>query len=318
MAGPSPIEWTDATWNPIGGCSIKSPGCINCYAQKLAGTRLAKLPLYAGTTTTVKGKPVFNGTLTAAPDDHPVWTWPLRWRGSPAAKAEARRSRIFVGDMSDLFHEDRALRDIIRTVAVALLCQHDLQFLTKRPDRMRALMLNAEFMNTVDGAMDDIAPAHWHDREIDARGGWPNPRLWLGFSAERQVEFDERWAFARDLAEAGWTVFVSIEPLLGPVALPPDFLALGRRVQVIVGGESGRDARPMNPQWARDIRDQCIATGVAYFHKQNGEFVSVSEVEGPGFHYTFLDHRTVRRVGKKAAGRILDGRTWNEFPEARP
>ena len=85
---------------------------------------------------------------------------------------------------------------------------------------------------------------------------------------------------------------------------------------VIVGGESGPKARPMNPQWARDIRDQCIAAGVPCFFKQWGEYASVSEVEGPGAHYKFPDGRTVRRVGKKRAGRELDGREWNEFPKS--
>ena len=83
---------------------------------------------------------------------------------------------------------------------------------------------------------------------------------------------------------------------------------------VIAGGESGPGARPANPQWFRNIRDQCAAAGVAYFHKQNGEWVSVSEVEGPGEHFTFPDGRTVRRVGKKAAGATLDGREHREFP----
>lgn len=86
MADKSKIEWTDATWNPIGGCSIASPGCNNCYAQQLAGTRLKTHPLYAGTTTLQKGRPLFNGHLTAAPFESPVWQWPLRWRGAASPR----------------------------------------------------------------------------------------------------------------------------------------------------------------------------------------------------------------------------------------
>lgn len=341
MADGTKIEWTDATWNPIGGCSIKSPGCINCYAQSLAGTRLARHSLYAGTTDIVKGKSVFNGHLTAAPDGAKVWTWPLHWRGSRFAEFEGRLSRIFLGDMSDLFHENRPLHDIIRSIAVALLCQHVVQILTKRADRLRAMMLDSEFVSAIEGAMDDIAPAHWHDREIDDRGGWPNPRLWLGFSAERQQEFDERWAFVRDLASAGWIIFVSVEPMLGAVVLPQDLLTLGRRVQVIVGGESGRDARPMHPDWARSIREQCSAAGVPFLFKQWGSWTSivdrdrddpdrradyavvnrvpgyriVSLTGGSGFHGERV--HLMRHVGKKAAGRLLDGRTWDQFPKVR-
>lgn len=133
------IEWTDATWNPIGGCSIASPGCTNCYAQRLAGTRLQHLPLYAGTTTDSKAGPVFNGHMTVADDDAAVWTWPLRWRGSKTPRRGAgARSMIFVGDMSDLFHRNRPRHVIDRVFAVmAMAGRHDFQVLTKRPDVIR-------------------------------------------------------------------------------------------------------------------------------------------------------------------------------------
>lgn len=142
------IEWTDASWNPIGGCSIRSPGCNPCYAQKLAGTRLRHHPLYAGTTTVVKGKPVFNGRLTAAPDDHPVWTWPLRWRGAKNPKlGPGKPSLIFVGDMSDLFHEDRPEAQIDRAVGAIVYSRHIGQLLTKRPERMLAYFTDTAATN---------------------------------------------------------------------------------------------------------------------------------------------------------------------------
>ena len=244
MGHPTDIEWTDATWNPIGGCSIKSPGCINCYAQLLAGTRLTKHPLYAGVTDTVKGKPVFNGKMTIAADDHDVWRWPLKWRGAKYPRmGTGMPSLIFVGDMADLFHEDRPPADIVRVTDICAQSKHISQLLTKRPDVMA-----------------------YHFQHVERIA--PMPNVWLGFSAERQQEFDERWPEMRPLAEVGWTIFVSVEPMLERVRLPKDFLALQSRAQIIVGGESGADRRETHPDWMRYIRDECIEAGVPYFTKQ--------------------------------------------------
>jgi protein gp37 len=149
-------------------------------------------------------------------------------------------SLIFVGDMADLFHEDRPVVDIERVTTVCAKSKHISQLLTKRPDVMA-----------------------YHFRRIV-----PLPNVWLGFSAERQQEFDERWPHMRPLAAAGWTIFVSIEPMIGAVVLPADFLAFGDRAQIIVGGESGPDRRETNPDWMRAVRDQCLAAGVPYFTKQ--------------------------------------------------
>lgn len=299
MGANSNIEWTDATWNPIGGCSIASPGCTNCYAQRMAGTRLANHPLYKATTTPSKAGPVFNGRLTAAPDDHPVWTWPMRWRGSPKAKAEGRRSRIFVGDMSDLFHEDRPDAVIDRVFAVMALCpQFDFQVLTKRAARMR------DYVGTRAGDYEVVLPDHAvamtgspcaaHVEDVP----WPLPNVWLGVSAERQKEADDR--IPDLLATPAAVRFVSAEPLIGPI----DFTRIGthggwydslkgwRNVRetpapegvvdwIIAGGESGKDARPAHPDWFRSIRDQCQAAGVAFFFKQWGEWVPGENASGP-------------------------------------
>jgi protein gp37 len=178
--------------------------------------------------------------------------------------------------------------------------------------------------------------------------GWPLPNVWLGVSAERQQEADERIPLLLQTPAA--VRFISAEPLLGPIDLnrihegfdTPEGARVemwesslnGKRFDlwagddedpmqpghpkldwVIAGGESGPHARPANPQWYRELRDQCAGAGVPYFHKQNGEWVSVSEVEGPGRHFSFPDGRTVRRVGKKAAGRLLDGIEHNGFPK---
>lgn len=331
----SKIEWTDATWNPIGGCSIKSPGCAPCYAQRLAGTRLKNHPLYKGTTTVVKGKPVFNGKLTIAAEGHSTWTWPLSWRGASAPRlGPGMPSLIFVGDMSDLFHEDRPDADIDRVIKVMGACDdkgrtHIFQLLTKRPDRMFAYLTTRGHVA-------------WNMRRL-ATEAWPARNAWLGMSAERQKEFDERWPHLRALAQFGWTTFVSYEPALGPLVLPDDFLALGARAQVIAGGMSGED-HPAHQRWFRSLRDQCEPAGVAFFFKQWGEWLPGTqyeqehrdrdpELEQSRFRCMDWDgdrpfdtdgHWTDEtsedacwRVGKKYAGRRLDGVTHDGFPEVR-
>jgi protein gp37 len=150
--------------------------------------------------------------------------------------------------MSDLFHEDRPT-EIIRRVCVTVAASaHIGLLLTKRTRRL------AEYFAT---------------RHLRTLRHW-QPKLWLGFNAERQREFRERWQDMRPLADAGWFVFVSIAPMIGPVTLPPDFLALGKRTWVIVAGEQGphKLCRDMESDWARALRDHCRASGIPFFMKQ--------------------------------------------------
>jgi protein gp37 len=150
--------------------------------------------------------------------------------------------------MGDLFYEVRQTQIIARVCATIALSEHIGLLVTKRTRRA------AEYFTSLE------------PRTVRC---W-QPRLWLGFSAERQYEFDERWADMRPLADAGWLVFVSIAPMLGPVKLPPDFLARSDRRWVIVAGEQGahKDCRDMESAWARVLRDQCHASGIAFFMKQ--------------------------------------------------
>jgi len=332
MGATTTIEWTDATWNPVGGCSVKSPGCKPCYAMQLAGTRLATHPLYAGTTTLQGGRPVFNGTLTAAADDAETWSWPVRWRGSKTPKlGPGKPSLIFVGDMSDLTHENRPRVVIDRAIAGIVYSRHIGQLLTKRPDVLAGHLLELErrgcwfdFVHPLLGKP-NFAPETTFDKAV-------LPRLWCGASAERQPEFDQRWPHLRRLAERGFTVFISYEPALGPLHLPDDFLALGKRAQVIAGGVSGRWPWAPHPDWFRHVRDQCTAAGVAFFFKQWGEWAPTNGSEEDDVA-VFADGGTrsaswlwradenerrgveaMRRVGKAAAGALLDGREWREFP----
>lgn len=238
----SSIEWTEATWNPITGCTQISPGCAHCYALTFA-ERFRGVP----------GHPYENGfDLQLRPDR---MEQPLRWK---------KPRTIFVNSMSDLFHEE-VPEDYIQQVFAVMesASHHRFQVLTKRSERLAQL-----------------APSL----------PWPS-NVWMGVSVENQ-------RFARridDLRVAPATVrFLSCEPLLGELDLD-----LAEIHWVIAGGESGPGARPMDPEWVRAVRDQCVNAEVPFFFKQWGAH---DEMGG--------------RVGKKRAGRTLDGETWSHMPEA--
>lgn len=237
MASSSAIEWTDATWNPVTGCTQVSPGCDHCYALTFA-ERWRGIP----------------GHHYEQGFDLRLWEerleLPLRWR---------RPRRIFVNSMSDLFHAgipEDFIRAIFSTMEKA--DWHQYQVLTKRPQRMAKLSPTLP---------------------------WPK-HIWAGVSVESN-EFAWRADFLRRVPAA--LRFISAEPLLGPV----DQLDLKGIDWVITGGESGPGFRPCDPDWVREVRDRCVSEEVAYFHKQWGG------------------------RNPKAGGRVLDGRTWDEFPDSQ-
>ena len=299
----SRIEWTEQTWNPIVGCSVVSPGCTNCYAMKMANRLAANpaTPHYAGTVKPSRGGPVWTGKVALASED--VLTAPLRRR---------KPTTYFVNSMGDLFHENVPDDWIDRVWSVMVRSpQHRFQVLTKRPARMR------DYVQGLDRAA------------REAGNQFPPANVWLGVSAEDQARADQR---IPDLLETHAAVrFVSAEPLLGPV----DFGgALAKIDWVIVGGESGPDARPMHPQWARDIRDQCQAAGTGFFFKQWGNWLHQSQsvartygviaadeefdwedADNRGLIHIWHDEGASIRLRKTDAGRLLDGREWNEVPE---
>ena len=238
--------WWDGSWNVLGGCSPVSAGCRRCYAARWAGSVLhVRTPLYEGTTASVRGRAAFNGSLRVLPAGDPLWSWPLTWPGAKQPLLGAGQpSLIFVGVMTDLFHENWPRTIVDRVVGTVALSPHIGELLTKRPERMLAYFS--------EGLQQQRRKEH----------------LWLGFSAENQECFDERWPFMHPLAVSGFVVFVSIAPMLGPVVLPADFLEFGRRIWVIVSGEEDWRARWMDPQWARALRDQCAEAGVPFFMLQ--------------------------------------------------
>lgn len=280
MGDKTGIEWTDATWNPIRGCSRVSEGCRNCYAERVAARFSGPGQPYEGLAVMKNGDPRWTGIVRLIEDRLPD---PLKWKKS---------RRIFVNSMSDLFHEnvqDSWIRLIVRIMQDA--SQHIFQILTKRPERM----------------------AKWSCFGHDSL-----KHVWLGVSVEDQATADERIPLLLETPAA--VRWVSAEPLLGPVDfqrfqehLPPA-VHLGWLDDIdwlVCGGESGPGARPMHPDWARSARDQCVAAGVPFFFKQWGEFCPQSQ-SPPGMLRRSDDE--FDRVGKKAAGRLLDGREWKEYP----
>ena len=308
MAEHSTIEWTDATWNVITGCSIESPGCTNCYAMKLAGTRLRNHPSRAGLT-----KPSAAG---------PVWTGEVRfndeWLHQPTSWRRPRD--IFVCAHGDLFHPAVPTEwiDLVFNEMQAA-DQHRFQVLTKRPQRAATYLRSS-------------------------RGAQPLPHVLIGASVENQRYADERRESMRDIASAGWCSWVSYEPALGPVAWGGwEFLCW-----MVSGGESGNDTHPSHPDWHRAARNYCSKHEIPYHFKQWGEWSAHQigkrgDIEPPmpmglkrlkewrtdlqRFADVPNDAMTAEvfrpgatlalPVGKKAAGRLLDGVEHNGFPEVR-
>jgi protein gp37 len=314
------IEWTDATWQPITGCSVVSPGCTNCYAMKLAGTRLRHHPSRKGLTIDTKAGPVWNGEMRF----NEQWLeQPLQWR---------HPRKVFVCAHGDLFHESVPDQWIDRVFAVmALAPQHQFQVLTKRSGRMREYMGRRLSVDAVIGARSKLKL-----QPPPVLFSWPLPNVWLGISAEDQKHWDERKEDLRNTPAA--IRFASFEPLLGPIKEPrlADYIGWA-----IAGGENG--PRPMHPAWPRSLRDQCVAAGVPFFFKQWGSWAPCPEEDWHGLGPTgfpkqlaispegktaggFIGDKFAKQreaegwrpitcVGKKRAGRELDGRTWNELPE---
>lgn len=355
----SNIEWTDATWNPVTGCTRISEGCEHCYIERTPPMRMAHRTFggpQIGATTGVKLHPE-------------RLDQPLRWY---------RPRKVFVCSMADLFHEDVPDDYIAQVFGVmAVNEEHTYQVLTKRAGRMRSLLSSSAFVarvreearkrcGTHRRSRHSVCPVcHWNTSGNCApEKGWPLHNVWVGVSTETQRWADIRIPALLDTPAA--VRFVSAEPLLGPIDLtayiadrlpvtdsepdaPDGAVAFGMERHVdewvrqvgldwaIVGGESGPGARPMHPDWPRSLRDQCTDAGVAFHFKQHGEWTGEHR-DGDNWAWTepgaWVSERTgavaseadaladggswqaMWKVGKKRAGRKLDGRTWDEFPAA--
>lgn len=354
MADHTSIEWADATWNPITGCMVYSPGCKNCYAMKLAGTRLKHHHSRVGLTVDTKAGPVWNGEVRLNEE----WLdQPLRW---------AKPRMIFVCAHADLFYEKVPDAWIDRVfAAMALSPRHVFQVLTKRSDRASAYLNDDDTPGRIALAADvlwathlapgdkgylSVHPRYDDDPDIEL-SAWPLPNVWLGTSVEDQARADERRQPMQKLAEAGWLTWVSYEPALEMV----DWTGWEFIRWMVSGGESdmdGESARPTHPEWHRGARDFCAPRDIAYLFKQWGCWIDIDQfaariaaaastdemwIVRDGVRWTptlplnyadaawlaeFIGHRsehqsdgrTLLRMKKSDAGRLLDGVEHNGYP----
>ncbi len=309
---PNKIEWVinpdgtkGETWNPITGCTPTSEGCKNCYAKRMAKRLRGRC-----------GYPADDPfKVTFHPDRLDI---PLRWK---------KPRRIFVCSMGDLFHEDVKDEWIDKVFATMLACQraplgelpilHTFMLLTKRPKRM------ANYLNIKDRShIVALSEARYRGyvgsdpRRAICDAEWPIRNILLGVTCENQAATDERKPWLLKCPAA--VRFISAEPLLGPIV----FDSLDGIHGVIVGGETGPGARPMHPDWVRSIRDQCAAAGVPFFFKSWGDHCYPDQMLDDTYSAIDRainlagnpDYRKPFRVGKKAAGRLLDGREHNDLP----
>ena len=314
----SKIEWSQETWNPVTGCTKISAGCLNCYAQRMA-KRLKAM-----------GQPNYADGFKVTTHPHAL-DIPLHWR---------KPREVFVCSMGDLFHEDvpdEFIAEVYNIMSCTTLecnrrhehepecwtgLSHKFMVLTKRIERARKFLAEDIHYAIENWAGDSPLSMAM---EFD----WPLRNVWHGVTAENQRMFNLR---VLDLVE--WTPggrrFFSLEPLLGPIDLTAH---LDKINGVIVGGESGPGARPMDPNWARSIRDQCAEAGVPFFFKQWGEWLPSLKPSGArdDAGWEAYDKAMARRekskslhewpnglrsfrIGKPLAGRTLDGRTHDELP----
>jgi protein gp37 len=312
---PTIPAWYDVTWNPTVGCSPVGPGCGNCSALRTV-VALARMSgkggaRYAGLTTTARGGPQWTGDTLVRLD---LLNWPLRQR---------RGRRILLGSLSDLFHENLSTDtlDAIHGV-IAATPRHRFLVLTRRAERMHAYFSDPATVERVAARAAALV--------TPPPTAWPLPNLWLGVAVEHQQAADRLATLLYTPAARRWACF---EPLIGPVQ--PDLVpddgegyvdalnggrfrvdALGRRMAlpgpplrpldwIMAGGETGSGARPTDLEWVRQVRDGAAAAHVPFFFKEWGEWAPVP-VNGAGYRMV--------RCGRRSAGRLIDGRSWDELP----
>jgi protein gp37 len=289
MAENSAIEWCDHTFNPVVGCTKLSPACDFCYAEQWA-RRTGQSALWNGE----------RRRTTPA-----NWRQPLKWQANAKnfMDEHGRRQRVFCASLADVFDNqwDQKWRMDLYAL-IGMTPDLDWLLLTKRPQNIA-----------------EMFPA-------SAPGVPFFPNVWLGTTTENQEEANRR--IPHLLAIPAVVHFLSCEPLLGPIDFRkvPGFNRVGLDLSgwwIIAGGESGPNARPMHPDWVRGLRDQCITAGVPFFFKQWGEWAPFSNLGGrfpSGRSNDFGGCKSadeVYRVGKKAAGHLLDGHEWRQFPEVQ-
>lgn len=353
MGETTKIEWCDHTFNPWRGCTKIAAGCEHCYAATFAAHNPGTLGEWGD-----------RGTRVVASES--MWSQPLKWNA--AAERDGVRRRVFCASLADVFEDwdgqvkthnglwaihnrrfgeetdfgcarlgggsDALYLDGVRRRLFRLIDATpnlDWLLLTKRPENIPA-MIPTTAVNHL--GWNGTLAGYWHlAKKL-------RPNVWLGTSIANQGDADRNIPLLLKCRDLSPVLFVSAEPLLGPVDLFATAAAShGRDATdegwsrldcldwLIVGGESGPYARPMHPDWARGLRDQCQAAGVPFFFKQWGEWApgqpqckSAASMRFPrrmasGLEVEDGNGQCMSRVGKKAAGRLLDGREWSEFPK---
>jgi protein gp37 len=334
VSANSKIEWCTASWNPVLGCDRVSPGCDHCYAITQARIRERNphprvAAAFAGLTHRTEAGLDWTGRINLLPER---LAQPLAWR---------KPERVFVNSLADLFHKDVPGEFIARVFAVMALCpHHTFLLLTKRHGRMRSLLSSVDFgglFEEVYWAMARERDGRANDPDVPGAPPLPLPNVHLGVSAESQKWADVRIPALLDTPAA--IRWVSAEPLVGPLdlhyvagidALDRDWIGgpgggMGSPHPlldwVVAGGESGPGARPMHPGWVRSLRDQCVTSEVPFFFKQWGEWRPGGDPARPAGWFDTEGQpcapgcgTPMVKVGKKAAGRTLDGWRWDELP----
>jgi protein gp37 len=307
------IEWCEETWNPIIGCTKVSPGCDNCYAEKMA-YRLAAMGIKNAVpegigryVRVIKGRK-WDGTTDF---DNVAILKPLSWR---------KPKTIFVCSMGDLFHAEVPFAWVDKVMAIAALSpRHTFILLTKRPARMKDYFNKKKnkLVQAWEDASYDMGLSDNHE-DVDAppcyifnraESEWPLKNVWIGVTAENQEQAEKRIPILYTIPAV--KRFISVEPMLSHIDL-----ALNYDIDwVICGGESGPRARPMHPDWVRSLRDQCQAADTPFFFKQWGEWYPDKKGIYRNSQSMIFGDTVVHRVGKKAAGSTIDGKQFKEYPE---
>lgn len=317
MSSKSKIEWTQTSWNPLVGCTKVSEGCRNCYAIRFSHRMSTTVPSYFGITKKINGKPEWSDKIRV---DRNKLRQPLTWK---------RARMIFVNSMSDMFHERVDDLDIAEIFAImATESRHTFQILTKRPQRMATLLTDEPFKKSVETIL------HNWGYSLKLDNVWPLRNVWVGASVENEKSAIERVPYL--LMTPAAIRWISAEPLLGRITNCSLGVKLRGIQWIVAGGETGPNARPAHPDWFRALRDLCVSSGVPFFFKQWGEWGTVENLKvyknsqlaivDPATGDFFLRNKTYNllmpveksrhmiRAGRKAAGRLLDGKEWNEYP----
>lgn len=324
MSEATAIEWADSTFNPWEGCQKAGPGCDNCYAE-------ARNARFSGGQAVNWGPGAPRRRTSDA-----NWKLPAQWQRQAAAfqAKHGRRRRVFCASLADWLDNE---------VPVGWLA--DLLHLVRKTPDLDWLLLSKRIGNwrsRLEAARDAMLNSHMIECWLR---GMPPPNVWIGSTVVNQAEADRD--VPKLLRVPAAVRFLSVEPTLGPIDLTNipvggghghhefDPIITGNALRradreaphlhwVICGGESGPKARPMHPDWARSLRDQCAAASVPFLWKQWGEYLPVGQVRAPGAEmvvprtgHAWDDGMTAWRIGKAAAGRLLDGRTHDEWPEVR-